>query len=70
MAYNTGEIPKVGDCICDKHHRRGVVSRILMWGSATAELVIRWEDGTTGIRHRMSEDFELLYRQLEVLDAK
>jgi hypothetical protein len=38
-----------------------------MWGSAASELVIKWEDGTTGIRHGVFKDFELLYRQLEVL---
>jgi hypothetical protein len=34
-----------------------------MWGSSRSELVIRWEDGTVGIRYTNHEDFELIGRQ-------
>jgi hypothetical protein len=68
MPYNTGQIPKVGDCIADKQHRRGIVSHIMRLGSTASELVIKWEDGTTGIRYTTPEDFELLDQQIEIAD--
>jgi hypothetical protein len=63
MPYNTGEIAKVGDRVCDRHQRYGVVTHVIMWGSGKSELVIEWEDDTIGIRYVSHEDFELIGRR-------
>jgi len=63
MPYNTGEVAEAGDRVCNAKARLGVVTHVIMWGSEQSELVIRWEDGTTGIRYATHEDFELLGRK-------
>ena len=65
MAYSTGEFPETGDCVRNKEGRRGVVTHILRWDSGYSELIIGWDDGTTGIRYTVQEDFELLRRRGE-----
>ena len=63
MPYNTGETPEVGDRIFDLEGRLGAVTHVIMWGSGRTELVIKWDDGTTGIRYLTHEDFELVRRK-------
>ena len=63
MPYVSGEHPEVGDRVCDRHRRIGVVTHVIMWGSVRSELVIEWEDGTVGIRYTIPENFELLDRR-------
>ena len=63
MPYSTGETPEVGDQIFDLQQRYGIVTHIVMWGSAQSELIIEWEDGTIGIRYTVLEDSELLSRR-------
>ena len=63
MPCNTGEVAEVGDRVCDTKGRLGVVTHVIMWGSEQSELVIRWENGITGIRYTTHEDFELLGRK-------
>lgn len=65
MPYVTGEYPEVGDRVCDKHHKYGTVTHIILWGSSRSELVIEWEDGTVGIRYTVPEDFGLMHRKDE-----
>lgn len=63
MPYVGGEHPEVGDKVCDKHRRGGIVTHVIMWGSIRSELVIEWEDGTVGIRYTNPENVELLGRR-------
>jgi hypothetical protein len=65
MPYNSGEQPEVGDRVCDRHRRFGIVRSIMRWGGGPWELVIKWDDGTIGVRHTVHEDFELLGRREE-----
>jgi hypothetical protein len=65
VPYATGEQPEARDRLCDRRRRYGTVTRVVMWGSERAELVIRWDDGTIGIRNTIQENFELISRQNE-----
>jgi hypothetical protein len=63
MPYATGEHPEVGDRVYDRHHRFGTVTHIMRWGGGSWELVIKWEDGTLGIRNTSHEEFVLVSRR-------
>lgn len=62
MPYRTGEEPKVGDVVTDNDRRVGFVSHIVHYGGGPAELVIRWNDDTLGIRYLNFEKLALLER--------
>lgn len=63
MPYVTGENPEACDLVSDRFGRTGTVTHVIMWGSICSELVIEWDDGTTGIRYAVHEDLELLSRR-------
>ena len=63
MPYCTGEEPMVGDAVSDKERRVGTVTHIMHYGGGPAELVIEWEDGTTGIRYCCHEELMLIERR-------
>ena len=48
--YISGEVPTLGDLVSDSSSRSGIVTRFLLFGD-DLELIVEWEDGTTGIRH-------------------
>ena len=58
--YISGEIPALGDRVSDRSLRSGIVTRFLFFGDVS-ELVVEWDDGTTGIRYQ-PEDFVLVER--------
>ena len=58
--YVSGEGPALGDRVSNSSNRTGTVTRFLYFGDA-AELVVEWDDGTTGIRY-LPEDFILVER--------
>jgi hypothetical protein len=41
----------IGDEVSDADRRRGVVTHLVSTEAEDVEMVIEWEDGTTGIRH-------------------
>jgi len=63
MPYIDGEVPEAGDYVVDQQGRFGVVTHIIQFGSFQSEFVVRWDDGTIGIRYKTPEDFELIRRR-------
>jgi hypothetical protein len=61
MPYLSGETPALGDQISDSSRRVGTVTHILYYGEIP-ELVVKWNDGTIGIRYRVHDDFVLIER--------
>lgn len=54
----------VGDRISDKDRRAGTVTHLIGHTSnQVIELVVKWDDGTVGIRYCCHEDFSLLARK-------
>ena len=60
MPYISGETPELGDRVCDSAQRSGTVTYIFHTRAVT-ELIVDWDDGTTGI-HYQPEDFVLIER--------
>ena len=63
MLYIDGEVPEAGDHVVDQKGRFGVVTHIIQFGSSQSEFVIKWDDGTIGIRYKTLQDFELIRRR-------
>jgi hypothetical protein len=62
MCYGTGEDPLIGDIVGDKSHRTGAVRYFIQYDTGVEELVILYDDGTTGIRH-YPDDIILIARK-------
>jgi hypothetical protein len=60
LPYVSGEIPALGDRVSGSSNRTGTVTRFLFFGD-DPELVVEWDDGTTGIRYQAA-DFVLVER--------
>jgi hypothetical protein len=63
MPYIDGEVPEAGDRVVEERGRCGVVTHIILFGSSQSEFVIKWDDGTIGIRYKTPEEFELIRRR-------
>ena len=63
MPYFTGQEPMVGDAVSDRDRRVGFVTHIIQFGVNPPELVIDWEDGTTGIGYFDHEALVLVERR-------
>ena len=63
MPYFTGQEPMVGDAVSDRDRRIGFVTHIIHFGANPPELVIDWEDGTTGIGYFDYEALVLVERR-------
>lgn len=62
MPYATGEIPTVGDIVADSRGRVGTVTHLIHYGGPPEELVIKWDDGTVGIRYSRFDRLKLIER--------
>jgi hypothetical protein len=63
MPYDTGQEPMVGDVVCGKFGGVGTVTHIFRYGASRAELVVKWKDGTIGIRYVAPEALMLIERR-------